>query len=272
MATASLLRSIGLLIAVVTLILTLNATPPLLSLLSDAIPGTPAMVANRIGLQDEAQVDTTVADKAAPAVVLINAYSDVPVYRFRSRGDLSRPAARPEQVGTVRRRVSMGSGFFITPDGYLLTNRHVVSRATSEYRVSVTGRTEVPARVVYRDARYDLAILKVDGEGYPVVKLGDASRLEVGERVVAIGNAFGRWIDSVSGGTVSAVNQRIVVGERGRAAERLEGLIQTSAPLYPGDSGGPLLNSAGEVVGVNVATALGASVSYAIPANTARAV
>jgi S1-C subfamily serine protease len=214
---------------------------------------------------------------ATLAVAMISVYKEMPVYDYeyeysRNSRFYSLDYFRKPSEAKVMRQVGTGSGFFLTADGYMLTNKHVVSDSNAEYRVSVSDTSTVQGRVVYRDPVHDLAILKVDGSGYSALKLGNSSTLNVGDKITGIGNAYGQITDSVSTGNVSALNRTVMVNNENGQMERIKGLIQTTARLYPGDSGGPLLNEKGEVVGINVASAVGRDISFSIPANTAKKV
>ena len=149
-----------------------------------------------------------------------------------------------------------GSGFVLSPDGVIVTNNHVVDGATTITVTLADGRT-LDARILGRDVNSDLAVLKIDAAGLPAVKLGRSDALVVGDSVVAIGNALA--LDggpTVTQGIVSAVDRTISAGEGGgRGTETLRHLLQTDAAINPGNSGGPLLNAAGEVVGINTAVA-----------------
>ena len=135
-----------------------------------------------------------------------------------------------------------GSGFIVTTDGYILTNAHVV-RGASEVVVKLTDRREYPAKVVGQDARTDVAVLKIDGKNLPTVKLGDPAKLKPGQWVVAIGSPFG-FENSVTAGIISATARTL-------PDDRYVPFIQTDVPVNPGNSGGPLFNMDGEVVGIN---------------------
>jgi serine protease Do len=165
---------------------------------------------------------------------------------------------------TVR---SLGSGFIINPDGYVVTNDHVVDGAT-EIRVKLSDGRELTAKVIGRDARTDVALLKIDATGLPVVPLGDSSQLQVGEPVMAIGNPFGLE-QTVTTGIVSATGRVIGAGP-------YDDFIQTDASINPGNSGGPLINVGGQAVGINAAifTADGGSngIGFAIPISAAKPV
>jgi serine protease Do len=173
----------------------------------------------------------------------------------------------PELPGRAPRRSvrGLGSGFVINADGYVVTNYHVVAGA-SEIRVRFADGREVPGKVVGGDAKTDLALLKVEGTGLPVIPLGDSSRLEVGEPVMAVGNPFGLE-QTVTTGIVSATGRSIGAGP-------YDDFIQTDASINPGNSGGPLVNARGEVIGVNTAIASGGGgsvgIGFAIPTNLAK--
>ena len=173
------------------------------------------------------------------------------------------------QFGQPQRRTvrSMGSGFVINPAGYIVTNNHVVEDAT-EILVKVDDGRELPGKVVGRDPRTDLALLKVDATGLPVIPLGDSSELQVGEPVMAIGNPFGLE-RTVTTGIVSATGRVIGQGP-------YDDFIQTDASINPGNSGGPLINARGQAVGINAAifSQSGGSVGigFAIPVNQAKSV
>lgn len=162
-----------------------------------------------------------------------------------------------------------GSGFFISSDGYVLTNRHVV-RGDGNYEVTTHDGTVYQAEVVSRDMVRDLAFLKIDGNGFETLKLGDSDGLRLGQTAIAIGYALGELKNSVSVGVVSGLVRDIWAGD-GWSLERLEGVIQTDAAINMGNSGGPLLNLRGEVIGINTAKDVGAeNVGFAIPINQSK--
>lgn len=206
-----------------------------------------------VGLAEaEAEKQQQVIDEVAPSVISVFGVSEVKNAYFGENLFAS--------------QVTAGSGFFISSDGYILTNRHVVANEEAEYFVNVEGEKKLPAEVVYRHPTNDLAILKIEGSDYPVVELGDSSALKRGDRVVAMGNAFGQFPDTVSLGRVTALNRDIVAGDE-KETQTLR-VLQTSAQLYPGNSGGPLFDLEGRVVGVNVAmSAYQLNVSFSIPVN-----
>jgi S1-C subfamily serine protease len=162
-----------------------------------------------------------------------------------------------------------GSGFILTPDGYILTNNHVVERARQLEAALPDGRT-FAAEVVGTDPATDLAVVRIQGNygtSFPAVELGDSERLRVGQLAIAIGNPHGLQT-SVTAGVISALG-RTLPAPNGRRL--IENVIQTDAPLNPGNSGGPLVDARGRVIGVNTAIAPGAQgICFAIPINTGR--
>ena len=164
----------------------------------------------------------------------------------------------------------VGSGIILTADGFVLTNRHVIEGATS-LKVTLLDGSEYPATVVKVSDTQDLALVKVDVTGLTPAKLGQSSKVVVGETAIAIGSPLGTFTETVTKGIVSALDRQITVrdDQTGKPVD-LTGLIQTDAAINPGNSGGPLLNAAGEVIGVNTATASTAEgIGFAIPIDKA---
>lgn len=158
-----------------------------------------------------------------------------------------------------------GSGFAITPDGYILTNSHVVSRAKQIEVVFINGE-RYRAEMVGQDASTDLAVIHVEASRLPYATLSDKTVLKVGQLVIAMGNPFG-FQNTVSTGVVSAIGRAL----RSQQGQLIENIIQHTSPLNPGNSGGPLLDSRGHVVGINTAIiAMAQGIGFAIPAGTAR--
>ncbi len=217
---------------------------------------------------------TAVSRAAMPAVVNISStrvvrsrevlhpfFSDPFFRHFFGEGPLRR-----EEVPRERREQSLGSGVIVTPDGYVMTNNHVVAEA-DQVRVTLADRREFEARLVGADPKTDLAVLKIDAEGLPHLPLGDSDGAEVGEVVLAIGNPFG-LSQTVTMGIISA---------KGRANMGIvdyEDFIQTDAAINPGNSGGALVNTRGELIGINTAIASRTGgyqgIGFAIPSNMAR--
>jgi S1-C subfamily serine protease len=216
-------------------------------------------------------VENSAVLDASKAVVKIYGYAEVPAYviEVEEIPDSEFVKATVRQSGTETRRVSSGSAFFVTSDGYLLTNKHVIGDSTLTYKLN-DGDKEMDVEVVYMDPDHDLAVLKVAGSNYPTIKL-DSGKIKVGDEVTSIGNALGKFSDSISSGSVVSLGEKVIAEDR-FGMEELDGLIVTDAKLYPGDSGGPLLNEDGEAIGVNVAIVQGTNISFSIPAELSKKV
>jgi len=176
-------------------------------------------------------------------------------------------ADHPGAGGRRRRpmRQGSGSGVFFTPDGYVLTNAHVVGRA-KEVKITLTDGADYAAVVRGVDEATDLAVVQVDGRGLPYAGFGDSATLRVGQLAIAIGNPLG-FSSTVSAGVVSALG-RTMRAQNGRL---LENIIQSDVALNPGNSGGPLVDSRGRIVGINTAMILGAQgISFSVPIDTAK--
>lgn len=209
-----------------------------------------------------AVVNVTVTEKAEPVANGGPGMSpNDPFYEFFRRFG---PPQGPRGGMTPQPARGEGSGFIVTPDGYILTNAHVVSGA-SEVTVKTTDRREYTAKVIGVDDRTDVAVIKIDGKNLPTVKVGDPSKLRPGEWVIAIGSPFG-FENSVTAGVVSATSRSMPGGNYAP-------FIQTDVAVNPGNSGGPLFNMNGEVVGINsqIYSRTGGymGVSFAIPIDVA---
>lgn len=173
--------------------------------------------------------------------------------------------------GRIVEQEGAGTGFVITSDGLIATNKHVVSSDAATYTVFMADGKSYDATVKARDPFNDLAVLKIEATGLPVMNLGDSDAVEVGQWVIAIGNAFGEFNNSVSVGVVSAKNRKL---SGSNESEELTGLVQTDAAINPGNSGGPLVNLKGQVVGINTAiastTGTSSGVGFAIPINAVK--
>lgn len=224
-----------------------------------------------------------IVKKSNPAVVAIVITKDVPVMeRYYENdpfsgglgdffGNIQIPQYR--QNGTKSQEVGGGSGFFVSSDGLLVTNRHVVDDPSADYTVFTTDGKKHTAKVLAKDSSLDIALLKVEGSGFPYLEFGDSNTLSLGQSVIAIGNALGEFRNSVSVGVVSGLARSVVAGDSSGNAESLEGVIQTDAAINPGNSGGPLLDLSGHVIGVNVAVAQGSeNISFALPSTTVKSI
>ena len=208
----------------------------------------PALDAEAELLDAYSQAVINVVGKVGPAVVNVR-------IKMKARG---RTPAYQEAVGAA-------SGVIITPDGYIVTNSHVVAGAHA-LEVSLADGTVYPAELVGQDAATDLAVVRVAGSGLPIARLGDSEKLRVGQLAIAIGNPLG-FQSTVTTGVISALGRSL----RSRTGRLIENIIQTDAALNPGNSGGPLVDSRGLVVGINTAIIQYAQgICFAIPSNTVR--
>jgi S1-C subfamily serine protease len=197
---------------------------------------------------------------------LLDAYSRAVV------GVVGRVGPAVVGIGVKKERASRspggegaGSGVIITPDGFVLTNNHVVEGARELVGTLVDGTT-APMAVVGTDPATDLAVARLDSGKHPFAELGDSDGLAVGQLVIAIGNPFG-FQNTVSTGVISALGRSL----RGQSGRLIENVIQTDVPLNPGNSGGPLVDSRGRVIGINTAIIyMAQGIGFAIPVNTAR--
>jgi serine protease Do len=278
--------------------LTMSLTNPQIAAPADPISKT-TTAKEKIVVEDSAIIDSV--KKVSPAVVSLVVSKDLPLYRQgmgMSMDDFlfnfndpfggmnfGRPQYDTDEKGNIKKeskKIGGGSGFIVTSDGLVLTNKHVVQDAEADYTVVTSDGTEYPAEVVSRDTINDIAVVRMkDGKdltspdglrkagkkarNLPTVELGSSSDLQIGQRVVAIGNALAEYQNSVTTGIISAKGRSITAGTS-NGAENLANLLQTDAAINPGNSGGPLVNLSGQVVGVNTAIASGAQgIGFAIP-------
>src|SRR3989344_1936371 len=157
-----------------------------------------------------------------------------------------------EQKGTQRKDVGGGSGFLVSDDGMIVTNRHVVDQVDAEYTVFLNDGSKHTATVVARDQLNDIAVIKIDAKNLPFLSFTDSSTLKVGQTAIAIGNSLGELRNTVSTGVVSGLSRSITAGNGLGQSEQLNEVIQTDAAINPGNSGGPLLNLSGQVIGGNL--------------------
>ncbi|MEK7217729.1 MAG: trypsin-like peptidase domain-containing protein [Patescibacteria group bacterium] len=229
------------------------------------------------------EVVTSAVSKTTPSVVSIVISENVPKYKVVYKNpfgndpffkDIGIQVPVYEPTGeTQSQKVGAGTGFIISTDGYILTNKHVVADDKASYTVLLSNGKQQTAQVIYRDPSKDIAIIKITGVNYQPVKFGDASSLKLGQTVIAIGNALGEYNNTVSMGVISGLNRTIQASSPDGRSETLTGVIQTDAAINPGNSGGPLLDLNGNVVGINVATVQGSSnISFSIPESTFRSI
>lgn len=225
--------------------------------------------------------------KASPAVVSItisknvpiiencpyNPFSDLPPEFQQFFGNQIPQFSAPCNTGKTKlQEVGGGSGFIISSDGLILTNKHVAGDKTASYTVFTNDGKKYDAKILAIDPTQDLAVIKINVTGLPTVELDDSDTIELGQTAIAIGNALGEFRNTVSVGVISGLARNVTAsGGLGGGEETIEGVIQTDAAINPGNSGGPLLNLMGQVVGINTAIAENAqNVGFAIPINQAK--
>ena len=221
-------------------------------------------------------------EQASPSVVSIVISKDLPIIEqcpgnnpfsdlppefqdfFGGGFDFSVPC----QKGIKNQEVGGGSGFIVSEDGLVVTNKHVVLDTKAEYTVLTNDGKKYKAKVLARDATKDFAVIKIDAKGLKPATLGNSDGVKLGQTAIAIGNALGEFRNTVSVGVISGLSRNITASGGGGFVEKIEGLIQTDAAINQGNSGGPLLNLKGEVIGINTAVASGAqNIGFTIPIN-----
>jgi serine protease Do len=219
-----------------------------------------------------------IAKRVCPAVITVIVSKDLPkaenFYSFPYAGkEFIMPKLEKGEKGkTQKTQIGGGSGFIVSEDGYVFTSNHVVSDTTADYTVIVDPKHKYHAKVLSRNPINDTAVLKIEGENFPYLEMDDSNNIELGEEVVAVGNALGEFTDTLSAGIVSGLSRFITAfGGIDHQMQNLRGLIQTDAAINPGNSGGPLVNMEGKVIGINTAMIAGAeNIGFAIPINYAK--
>jgi serine protease Do len=216
----------------------------------------PSGLTNQEVIQEESSV-INVVDKVSPAVVSV-------VVKTVNFDYFSGPSTYQSGIGT---------GFIVDPTGLIITNSHVVDDPSGEYSVVLKSGETYPVEKIHLDELNDIAILEITARNLPTVALGDSDVLKVGQKAIAIGNALGRFQNTVTVGVISGIARQLQASSVDGNVKTYENAIQTDAALNPGNSGGPLLNSAGQVIGINMATTYGAeNISFAIPVNNLKPV
>lgn len=219
-----------------------------------------------------------IAKKVCPAVISVIVSKDLPkvedFYSFPYGGkEYIMPMVQKNGKSLVEKtQIGGGSGFIISRDGYVLTSNHVVADLSADYTIIISPTEKWPAKVLSRNPINDIAVLKIEGRNFPYISLANSNHIEIGEDVLAIGNALGEFTDTLSAGIVSGLSRYITAfGGMDNQMQNLRGLIQTDAAINPGNSGGPLVNMKGEVIGINTAMIMGAqNIGFAIPINYAK--
>lgn len=221
-------------------------------------------------ITSEESVVTQVVENALPSVVTIGINITART-RDRITIDPFDPFSPFQRIPGEERQIeqNIGSGFVATQDGLIITNKHVVSETDASYTVLTSDNKEYKVEKIYRDPLNDLAILKVNAQNLKPLSLGDSSALKLGQIAIAIGTPLGEFTNTVTSGIISGLGRGIEAGSPYEGSvERLDNVIQTDAAISSGNSGGPLLNSRGQVIGVNTAvSARGENIGFAIPVN-----
>lgn len=264
-----------------------NGTPISQFLRSAPVPGGSSKTDSGTPVTSDETAVINVVKKSTPAVVSIVATKDLaiveqkgfspfqdfchdPFFRQFLGNQCSQPSAPPSQR-TQRQQVAAGTGFVISSEGLILTNKHVINISGANFTVITNDGKKYAATILAKDPVQDLAVLKISATGLPTLPLGDSSTLQIGQTVIAIGNALGQFSNTVSRGVISGLSRSIVASDSGGSSERLDQIIQTDAAINPGNSGGPLLNLQGQVVGIDMAVAENAqNIGFAIPINQAK--
>ena len=228
---------------------------------------------SRVRVQSEESVVIDTVKKVGPSVVTI--VMDLPAQTQRplSFGPFSVFGFdAPRETDPKPRNI--GSGFVVSNDGLIVTNKHVVSDTSAKYQILTSSDKTYKVEKIYRDPLNDIAILKInfpenEGQILKSVEFGDSSNLQVGQFVIAIGTALGQFRNTVTTGVISGLGRGITAGNAFEGfAEKLDNVIQTDAAINPGNSGGPLLNSSSQVIGINTAIASsGQNIGFALPVN-----
>lgn len=250
--------------------------------IADALKSKEPQNVQPIKVVDEQSQVIEVVKKATPAVVSIVATAEVPTFETY----LDIPSGLPDgfeqffgvprrrQSGTQEQRIGAGTGFLVSSDGYIITNKHVVSEKEADYTVYLNNEEnrgeKIKAKVVARDPQNDLAVLKIDKNNLPFLTFSDSGKLQVGQTVITIGYALGEFDNTVSKGVISGLARSITAGGGFAPAEKLKNLIQSDAAINPGNSGGPMLDIEGNVIGVNVAMASAENIGFALLGNEAK--
>lgn len=226
-----------------------------------------SLPAEKLKVVEEENVITDVVERVSPSVVTVG------ISQTRRIGDIfqfdpfdpSGSESLPGRGSTIEQDI--GSGFVISSDGLIVTNKHVVSVPSAKYRVVTYDDKSYDVVKIYRDPDNDLAIVKINATGLTPVEMGDSDKIKVGQMAIAIGTALGEFRNTVTVGVISGVGRGITAGGPfDGSAEKLDNVIQTDAAINPGNSGGPLLNSSGQVVGVNTAvSSQGQGIGFALP-------
>jgi len=246
----------------------------------------PIIKKDQCGCESESDKTARVVEQSLPAVVSIIATQELKLlpnssfnnnfffgfpFDFGLPQQPQQPLPKQAEPKTEKRQVSSGTGFIVSADGLVITNRHVVDNTEAQYSVILNTGETYEAEIIDRDTVNDLAVVNIKGqvdEKFPILFLGDSSAIKIGQTVLAIGNTLGEFRNTVSKGIISGINRNITAGSGLGQSEMIEGALQTDAAISAGNSGGPLVDLDGQVIGVNTAVSqAGENIGFAIPAN-----
>lgn len=269
---------IVLVLILIVLLIGINAATQYIPSLRQAINSNAPLARDtntkeNVKVVSEESVTIDIVKRVGPAVVTIAGKDNRPQSRqpsfdfgpFGGFFDIPEEEANPEEPQNI------GTGFIISQDGLIITNKHVVSESGITYQVVTNNDKTYDIENIYRDPLNDIALIKINPgtDKLTVAELGDSSKIQVGQYALAIGTALGEFRSTVTTGVISGVGRGITAGSPYEGSvERLDNVLQTDAAINPGNSGGPLLNSSGQVIGVNTAvSASGQNIGFAIPIN-----
>jgi len=224
------------------------------------------------GVIYQESVVTKVVENTLPSVVTIGISKTTTDNRveYNPFDPFSPFRVAPGEERTVEQNI--GSGFIVSQDGLIITNKHVVLDTEAKYKVLTNDKAEYDVEQIYRDPLNDLAIVKINAQNFKPLPLGDSTKLKLGQMAIAIGTPLGEFQNTVTVGVVSGLGRGITAGSQYEGfVEELDNVIQTDAAISPGNSGGPLLSSSGQAVGINTAIAGGGqNIGFAIPINVVK--
>jgi serine protease Do len=226
-----------------------------------------------IDTSSEENARVSVIEATLPSVVTIGIKQTIstrPQLEVNPFDFFAQPKIRPGQKKNIEQNI--GSGFVVTTDGIIVTNKHVVDTEGATFTVLTNDKKTYSVEKIYKDPLNDLAILKINAENLKAIPLGDSEKLKLGQSVIAVGTPLGEFTNSVTTGIISGLGRGITAGSPFESSvEKLDNIIQTDAAISPGNSGGPLLNSRGEVIGVNTAVSSeGQNIGFTIPVNVVK--
>ncbi len=255
------------LIVVLSVLSAVTTYLPQINILPKSV--APNIIGEKVKVVSEESATINAVKKIGPSVITV-AEESPPQQQIFNFGPFSIFGLPQEQAQPQ----SIGSGFIVSSDGFIVTNKHVVSDIGAKYQVISSNDKKYKVQKIYRDPLNDIAILKINpgenpGQTLKPVEMGDSSKLQVGQFAVAIGTALGEFRNTVTTGVISGLGRGITAGDQFQGyVEKLDNVIQTSAAINPGNSGGPLVNSSSQVIGINTAIASsGQNIGFALPIN-----